>query len=320
MIDAAVRSSGRTLSDGPLWSLLPASHQFLINGKTVFWSITETLRQQLLMAADFRAALRFTQTVTEGYSLKVHANQSQLLWGVIENVRNYNISAQDDRDWRLIEQYEPPPASMDNNGDYYEDGTSDPDTGRAGMIKALETVVSVARTDILRSHRNNRISWECPLQPQIQRNHTIEINSQRVKARGKVYQYVHRFDFDRGAAETEIVIAVSQAQTAGAQGDSPVVAPAVPDSRVPVTEGNPTPEIIDLGTWLGGDPDSLVFDEQWRGYSGNYTVEAGASQVYSAQMTLESPAVPDTVRDEHTVDASQDYHVDIPDEYMILEQ
>ncbi len=310
MIHQAVSGTGWLLKNnvvfehqrGPGWVTCgEASFGFLIK---------EELRKYLVRDASFILCKRFVQTVTEHYHLQLEAPQSIAQFGEIEFSENLSFEVASDADKFInIKQYESPPnvGIVDNQGDYVIEAED-----RNILGHAIITKLNQAKTTILKSHRNNIISFKTPLHPIVERQHTIKLDTTNVKAQGKVKHIIHECDFNQGLSLSTISFAVSRTENDSEAAESEFTPPA----KINQLGEAGSPMRISLPTHLGGKLSSPEFDDSWDGYTGNERLEANAKP-YPERFAVTAPAI-EEAQAPIEYGMSQTYEFNIPNELLLL--
>lgn len=120
-------------------------------------------------------------------------------------------------------------------------GTLTADTNRAAAESAMETLIAIAGTQIVASHRQHSVGAAVPCNPVLDVDKTVAVDAGGVLAKGKVRRVVHRLDTDAGTAISEFWLAISSISGVGVThpGDF-VVAPAGTSAGTTNTLGAPT--------------------------------------------------------------------------------
>jgi hypothetical protein len=257
----------------------------------------------LCNGASWRGTKRWAQTITEGYTLVVQAPQSQTQYGTVESFNSY--SNEDDTDSSSWENdykaYNNPYNKIETT--YYVDN----DLRRNVANSAIGTALSIAKTTILNSHRDTRVTIFRSLWPQIDLKHTVEINTGVLRAKGKVYSITHSLNVGTGEAVTTVVLALSRSQ--GSQADSSLSIPGKPtDVTMPDTSS------IVLGNHYGQDP-STEAAKLWNGRIGN-ALNGGSQTNYPEQFIVDTPTIADQFRNERSLSGSGTYSVSIPSDLL----
>jgi hypothetical protein len=253
-------------------------------------------------AATWQASTRWAQTITETYTLTVKAPQSINLYGIVENDNAY--SAEDNTDasaWENYTVYDNPFSKIEQT--YYVDAAA----GRSAFNSAIITALNIAKTTILNSHRDTRVSVNRFLWPQIDLKHTVVIDAPILKARGKVVNIIHDINNSTTEAVTTIVIALSR--SIGSQSDTPFTVPPIPGDSV-----NPGTGEIVLGNHYGEDPEGPGGDT-WTGRVGNKIV-SGVRTQFAEQFIVRTPDIPAAVRDEKIKASAANYDISIPNDLL----
>lgn len=82
------------------------------------------------------------------------------------------------------------------------------DTDRSAANAAMQALIAVAKTRIWRSHRNNSVSAQTPLNPAVDLDKTIDINVTGLQARGKCRSVSHHLSPATGRATTDFSVAI----------------------------------------------------------------------------------------------------------------
>lgn len=88
-------------------------------------------------------------------------------------------------------------------------GTLTTDTNRAAADAAMETLIAVAGTQIVASHRQHTVRAVVPCNPVLDVDKTVAIDAGGVLAKGKARRVVHRLDADAGTALSDFSLAIS---------------------------------------------------------------------------------------------------------------
>lgn len=280
-------------------------------GGVVFgYLISEKLRKYLVRDAYFTLAKRYIQTITEAMEISVRAKQSIEQIGLINNHDSLSYESQIDATKFIeIEAYQDPieGTQLDDNGDYVLDSDE-----RGIINSAILTKLNQARTAILKSHRNNLVSFKTPLNPLVERHHTVKLDSSNVIAQGKVKHTIHECDFSQGRCETSITLSVSRTDNDEAVADSSLNAPA----KISQYKLGDSIKRNILSTHLGGKLSSQPFDETWDGYIGNEQVQIGAKP-YPEQFIISTPAI-ESEQAPTDYQANLTYQISVPNELLLL--
>lgn len=305
--ESFTQRSGRGWYDGIFWEFNPA---------------TEARPWQVL-GARITAARRWTQTITETYSLRVQAPASIARFGVNAQQDRATYSAPDDQGgWedadlplREAGAFTVTPglagALTAANGDKYFE-----DLPAGAREAAVAAVLARARVAILAAHRVHSVELTTPLLPGIDTAHTARVQTVSVTAQGRVRQVTHRLTLG-GEAVTTVRIALSQS-AAGAQADDALATPALPDTWP--AEPSPPPLGVAGGTHLGGYQGAPEFiraaqytaDEDnpdWTGYVGNRDPAWAGSVTFDERFAVDWGEI---ARDPVEAAAAATYRVAIP--------
>lgn len=257
------------------------------------------------MAASWQATTRFAQTITEKATLVVTAPQSIAQFGEI--ISDESFSSEDSFDVTVWEDY----SVYNNTGNGSGSYNFDQDANRAGMNSAQVTVLNKARTTILRSHRDTKVSFSKFLWPQIDLRHTVELTTDVLQTKAKVYSISHMLDVLNGEAVTSVSLALFKSQ--GSASDTSFA----PSSK-PVDSVTYSSQVITLGNRFGEDPNTIAAQE-WNGYIGNRIPNSSLFRTqFSEQFIVDTPAIADSLRNERVLAANSSYTVSIPNDILII--
>ncbi len=269
-------------------------------------SITDT-SSMLCIGTSWASHLRFTQNVTETYNINVVAPQSVGRYGEIVNYENY--SASQDFDTSLWEKSQP---QQGETGNFYYNR----DENRGEVQNAFICVLHKARTTLIAAHRDVQVYFKKFLWPEVDLNHTVFVNTNPLEAIGKVRTITHDINVQTTEAKTSITLTLSRMD--GSTSDSALSLPQRPLD--PVYVG--TPQQKALGMHLGVDVTSESYANA-NGYFGNWwvsdTQEAfGKKTEFQEAFIVDTPDIPDSLRETREIEAEQDYNVSISNNHLVV--
>ena len=115
--------------------------------------------------------------------------------------------------------------------------TLSPETDRAAADLAMQTLIDIAKTMIVASHRGSRVDFVTPINPDIDLTTFIHLHTDILEACGKVATLTHSMETDTGRAVTQVTLAISS--LAGIGIDHPETETAAPEADPP--EETPLP-------------------------------------------------------------------------------
>lgn len=255
-------------------------------------------------AATWSAGTRWSQIVEEDYSFTVKAPQSITQYGTIEGYvgTEYETPAETS-EWEDYQSY-------DNEG-LGDNFSMDLDLGRAIFYQVQNIMISQAKTSIIKSHRDTRVTFFRTLWSDVELHHTVRVNTGPIQAKGKVFKIKHTLNVLNGEDETEITLALSKSQGA-ATDNVPAYLPKPTD-----TTFSPDISTISLGSHYGQDP-STDAAATWTGYAGNIT--AGfLITFYTSQFIVDTPPVPDEYRQPRSLSGGgSSFDVEIQDDELVI--
>lgn len=258
------------------------------------------------MGATWQATTQFTQNVTENYALTIQAPQSQTQFGDVTQDLSYSFSEEAASDeWENYDSFSSPAASIN----YY----LDQDTSRSDSNAALDVAIRQARNTILSSHRDTRVFVDTFIFPQVDLKHTVYVNTDELKAKGKVYNIKHRLNISTGEAITTTTLVLSRA--AGSASDSVLTIPPKPADNITFNT-----QVIYLGNHFGEDPTTPAA-ARWNGMIGNkWKLENNNffRTTYQEQFIVDVPAIEDAHRDAKELAQTGSYNVEIPNDTLTI--
>lgn len=311
--DPLVAWSPVTLTGTPTAATNPdGSTQVDAAGNTVYNMSNTTftdMNQVFCLGASWTAAQRWAQTISESYSMTVQAPQSQTKFGSVTRTNRYGLeSTFDTGPW---EEY-----SRDD-GAYAGSQVIDQDVNRQEMRNAVETALNVAKTTILASHRDNRVSFQRSLWPEIDLTDTVELDTTELDVIGKVSEIQHTFNASTAEATTALVLSFSQAE--GSASDSTLSVPSAPTYTASQQVTG-----VQLGNHFGKDPSSAAA-ASWTGMVGNKFNCTNLNGYQNCDITqypvyfiVDTPAVQSDARENRTVTTSASYNVEIPNDSLTI--
>lgn len=357
VVDAANGGGWRLIS--VTFGNLPISGAYTCSSGYRVWVNTGNGNGPLFcLDASGTLAKRFTSGVREGYTIRILAPDSATQYGTVTENMSLNVSAEfKEEGWTSGAEARIDTALIDRNPrnattnqtvendefgyDYslfgasekYYDCVGDEITSGEGRREdfdnAIETIIAQGKTTLRGAHRQNNVSWQSLLMPDLQLYHTLEVDTCPVHARGKVRMFTHSMNLNTGEAVTDVTIAVSKT-LGGAVSETPTAPPPIPDT---VSGMGVAANIGSIGSRFGGQLAGSLFNysypsatspeidpnEPFDGYTGNRVPADVGSEIYPIQFQITSEQVDQADREEIEATETEDYNVDIPDELLDLQ-
>lgn len=256
----------------------------------------------LCLGALWQASTQWSQTITEEYTLSVNAPQSQTQYGPITRDLSYAV----EQDTSADEWEENAFARSSDLGINYN---LDQDLNRDEFSTAVNVALYQARNYILESHRDTRVTVNTSLRPDIELKHTVQVSTDEVSAKGKVYKMKHLINVGTGEAVTTTTIVLSRIQ--GSQADDAFATPTVPID----TPQYPTTSVR-LGNHFGIEP-----RPDMTGYVGNKTIVTSDNRYktqYQESFRADTPAIGDELRQSKILEATAAYNISIPNDSLTI--
>lgn len=290
------------------------------SGNILYRSVTTTVAdnaKKYTLYSQFYTYKRYNQNVKESYVLSLTAPDSVSRYGTVAAAQNYGYNGVDAYpEWTNISAYDKNQGGVISiNGD----------TDRAEFNTMYLCAIHKAQTQILKSHRRNKITFQRPLTPNMNLSHTVALTGKWVRGRGKVSSLTHYMgvsdsnDALGGEAYTDITLLQYR-------GDSVVSDTALTVASKPSQSTSAGSFGIQLGTHLGEDPSTTVA-ASWNGYVGNTwnlvnTAGIGKNYVrttYQESFIVDAPTIPSSLNGNKTISTSASYIVNIPNDNTVYE-
>lgn len=276
--------------------LPPSGVYTYLGGVEHIWITNEYTNSQCQGFSAVVAA-RWRQDIAVEYQITVKNQASIDQHELLETEQSYTVSHKSNSqadDFIQFKDYQTPQGQHVltlTDVDEYQDTTQADDS-----LPQL-VVMGIAKTKILDSHRQNRISFECALNAGIDVDKTVAIDHPKLTAKGKVASIEHRMNFDEGFAITHCVIAVTLPNVS-AQADDSITRSLTPAKASPpdLTPPGTPPSWPALGQYIGFDDGVPPDDPTWNGWVTNYDGYIGFDTpiIYPIRFAVESPALDKT--------------------------
>lgn len=283
VINQAATAGGWTL-EGPIdFDRLPASGEYdLASGGTTNWVISEETRQYIAIGADFTLRKRWVQDVKQTFDLTVQSTPNIARYDLLtEEVQAALDSSQDEEGFDDFGAT-PPGTEITIGSD-----TAWTTFSSADLTAAVDAAIAQAQVIILDSFRQNSVSFQTLLQPELERFHFVRLEADSVTGQGKCRRVTHRISLDQGSATSEVELAVFRGEVSSAGSYS---LPGLSYSEAPrVTQTT-------LGTAIQKNDGSVATPaEDFEGYVGN-ELPIATSNPFDERFAIKTPDIADTSR------------------------
>lgn len=295
MVIEAAAANGQTVLSPLYYELPPTMANPCGDGSP--WINSE---EGLLLGAQWTGARRWAQTMTETYPV-VMATPA----GLVEATRivqrdGYTLEVDNGA---AVDAWENDPITGGASGSH--------DLGDAARRAAVFAVaLNAGLATLVQAHRETTVSWSVPTSMAlgIDLTHTLEINDQGIRARGKCRRIVDSFDPGSGLAITTLSIAIMR----GGGLSDPLTPPPILGAGVGGGAGTGIGD--DLPTQISslGSPD---YDPEIDGFSGNADAGGGPS-VFPRDLVAPADEIPAEDRDEKVLTGEALYRVGIPNDLL----
>ena len=273
-------------------------------------------------------AQRHSQTVTETHRLVVSAPASVTNNGALaQEIRGSLATTWSPDGWES--DLTMAPVAWPDEIDHA------PEADRAAADAAMQVLIDQARATILASHRQARVTWQTPCQPELDTNLGAALAAAGVTASGKIAGVVHNLDLSTGSALTQVTLALSGIDSGGLVVETPLAPPDQPEVDVGVDVDYTFPHLglrvagrvsysDSLMGWLVNTPATITVQGIDDGLGGTRS-ESVANPWYAATglpvtgFRARLPGVADNYRDPIEIAADSAYEVAIPTDPLALE-
>ena len=285
----------------------------------------------LLLGVTFTGARRWTQSVTETYTLTVVAEESVAQAGEVISRESLSI----DYTSELVDGWEGTAfgteatakaagLTLDDDGNIVVSPVAS-DGGVSGhadvrdetqRTAALLCILDQAVTTVVLAHSATTITWNVPTSMvlDIDLVHTLLLDDQGVRSRGRCSRVLDTFDLGAGTALTTLAITVMR----GGGEVMDALTPPAPSVEPQPEEGSAGIVYPALATQLGGKTTSPTFDDDLDGFAGNYDNADPAYEVFSRRFQITASEIAEDQRDEQTIEIAKTYRVAIPNDLLEL--
>lgn len=272
------------------------------------WTITATVAPTLAIAVQADYSTRWQQSITEDYTVEVvwSALEAQLPAPITEEIGASLEAEFDARDWSTDSSVEPAlPSAI---GDYampWQPAGAD----TSARDEALRTLLDRAWVRLWDASRSGRVRFDLPCRPDLWLDVGVALETDRVRASGKVVEVEHLLDMESGEATTSVAVAVGMPGATDA---------ALPDWTLPAAPADDyTPPVsaysFECDTFVGGLPDSPPYDEQTMvGFLTNAEGADGSYEQYPHSFRVRDPDLAAEDRDPRELASAATVVVTIP--------
>jgi hypothetical protein len=268
--------------------------------------------ETLCNGASWIGTTRFSQNINTEYTITIEAPQSQAQNGVKERDLNFNLSSSyESGDWESYSSFttETPLAVTGTSGTNY---WIDAATNKTTFDSSVTIMLNKAKSDILKSHREDRVMFKRSLWTAVDLNHTVKLNCTKIVATGRVYTYTHTINASSGEAYTSVELSMSQ--STGSASDSALTIPAT-ITNTP----NYTTLPVNLGPGhYGLDPATTSGASGWTGHIANKKQIGGTKSSYPVSFVVDTPDIEPGLRDQLELTSTASYDVEIPNDALTI--
>ena len=274
---------------------------------------TRTISGIHASSASFDLTKRFSQQAVKKYNLRLESTTSQAVFGVLDRESSYSFTDEyDSSRWESATAYE---STFDvGNGNVVSLNSSmtiDTAFNESIAQSNIQATIDKARTEILSTHRENFVSCETQLLPKLQLYHTLEIDYERIEAKGKITAYTHVIDFMGPNSWTELTIAFYALGAGGTTSSRTLPTISIPNSASYPANGS-------LDSFYGVNPDESN-NIKADGFFGNRWIPGHVIRTqYNEQFRVDSPTVSSGLTDGIEKAQSSTYTQQIPTSSLVI--
>lgn len=269
----------------------------------------------LCLSASWKGSTRFSQNITQDFTLSVECPQSIAEHG--EKLREETFQLSDSYEGGGWEDYsvfsDSAPDGFSKTGTSGSNFWVDTKSDFSNFNNSITILLNRAKAEMLKSHRDDVVTIKRDLWPEIQLKHTVRLNTNRVVCKGKVKSYRHIMNVNTGEAYTMLDVAMSRS-TGSASDDSlklPTVSITDYDPVYPVSS-------IFFNANYGID---INEQENPSGYYGNKidrSSSAGVLTNYPVAFVAKVPEIPSNIRQTSTIPLSSSFDVSLPNDELTI--
>lgn len=265
--------------------------------------------------ATWVASKQFAQVINQKYILTVQAPQSIASYGEKKKEDSFTLAdSYDASDWENTQGYNSSaPSGFSKTGtqnlNFWVDARKDVGT----FSQCINIILNKAKSDILKSHRDDVVTFKRSLWPQVQLKHTIELDSNRIDCKGKVKSYRHVINCETGEAYTVVDLVFSRSE--GSASDSSLGLPSM--SLSSIQPSYPSTLIV-LPSQHGVNIEDAAAP---LGFYGNKISAAngnGSLTTFPVALSITQPKVNDQLRLSKDISDSTSFNVAIPNDTLTI--
>lgn len=262
-------------------------------------------QEGLLLGAEWTAARRWVQPVTEKYNLVLATAAGMTEDQQVISRTSYSISIDSEYEgvWSNSLTSVNPDAEKQAIPVDIPAGDQADESRRS---LALKCALQVAKTAIIDGHRQTKVSWSVPASMAIgiDLGETVKLDDHDAKSVGVLTQRVDELSFESGSAMTILTISVVRM---GGESEDLVVPPRL-GADDPIGGGQDWGGTVSLQTQIGRSWSS-EYDDEMDGFAGNASVYTG--ETFPRRMTITAPELSDSLTDEVVHQSSSLYEIGI---------
>lgn len=282
------------------------------------WIATDYTRT-LATSVFFKTSRRWLQTVSKDHTIIVKSDASILKHGELQIERKISANVENGENWEEYEDYASPTGTLVG-------AEKTVDVSDVDYSNAMDTALNIAKTELLSSHRKNRVDFDVSLNPNIDLNHTVSVTLDNLTAKGKVSSISHVIDLGSGRSVSTITISMYRPNISSQVNDLLGV-----DLDIEIDGSNEGNDIA-LDTHIGNVSDqySNLYepdDEDWRGWTTNYDEKfyqgtpvsnVPPLEAYNERWGIDIPEVLDVDRDALEQTQEDSINVAIPQDLLTI--
>lgn len=311
---AMIKSSAEGLRGWEIRSLrienpLPGAYQVGAVPEDGFYIIPTAIAPTLAVGFEARYSTTWVQTLTHDLTVELVLPDLEAQMGrVSEEIGTTMEVPFDVRDWGTDPSVDPVldiPLAGDVILPWHPEGSD-----FTARDEVLRTLLDRAWVRLWAASRSGRVRFAVPLRPNLWLDNQVTVETARLRARGKVVEVEHRMSIEEGEAVTSVTVAV------GFPGGTTASMPTwtLPTIPAPDDEREPDAYSFEIGTFVGGELTSPVFDEEAMiGFSTNRErPPLLAENFYPHQLSIRAPNIEALDRDPLQIPVTQSIETAIP--------
>jgi hypothetical protein len=264
-------------------------------------------------SAEFSLTNRWSQTISKQYSLTVGSSSSQAVFGTIERDTTYTVSNEYDASrWDDYQGYVQNFEVGDGNTLSLTSSQTHTVTNNQSLVESnIQAAIAQAKTEILKTHRENLVTIQVPFTPFMQLYHTMQVSTDQIDVKAKVKRYTHVIQLSERDSYTEIEGAF---YSLGAGGSDSVT--TLPSISTPNATSPPTSR--PLNSYYGVDPYTSFYQTKDGFFGNRWWDRSERRTAFQEQFRIDTISIPASLTDSVVFPGSSSYDIEVPTDTLTI--